>query len=73
MNRRILVGVLTGLIVPYLATLAWTGTIHGEELRHEQQAGAAGERRILLDLSLIHIWARRSMTPTPAGFCPGSG
>lgn len=48
-NRRILVGALTGLIVPYLATLAWTGTIHGEELRHEQQAGAVGDRRILLD------------------------
>ncbi len=49
MNRRIIVGVLTGLMVPYLTTLAWTGTIHGEELRHEQQAGAVGKRRILLD------------------------
>lgn len=49
MNRRIIVGVLAGLMVPYLTTLAWTGTIHGEELRHEQQAGAVGKRRILLD------------------------
>lgn len=49
MNRRIIVGVLTGLMVPYLTTLAWTGTIHGEELRHEQQAGAVEKRRILLD------------------------
>ena len=25
MNRRIIVGVLAGLMVPYLTTLAWTG------------------------------------------------
>ena len=42
-NKRIIWAALTGLMVPYVGTLAWTGTIRGEELRYEQQ------------LSLIHI------------------
>ena len=38
-----------GLLVPYLTTLAWTGTIHGEELRIRQMETASSDRRILLD------------------------
>ena len=37
MNKRILWAALTGLMVPYVGTLAWTGTIRGEELHYEQQ------------------------------------
>ncbi len=37
------------LMVPYVGTLAWTGTIRGEELRYEQQKEISGRRRILLD------------------------
>lgn len=49
MNKRILWAAVTGLLIPYVGTLAWTGTIRGEELRYEQQKGASGGRRILLD------------------------
>lgn len=51
MNKRIIWAVITGLLVPYVGTLAWTGTIHGEELRYEQQKDLSGKRRILLDRS----------------------
>ena len=51
MNRRIIWAALTGLMVPYVGTLAWTGTIRGEELRYEQQKEVSGKRRILLDRS----------------------
>ena len=49
MNKRIIWAALTGLMVPYVGTLAWTGTIRGEELRYEQQKEISGRRRILLD------------------------
>ena len=49
MNKRIIWAALTGLMVPYVGTLAWTGTIRGEELRYEQQKETSGRRRILLD------------------------
>lgn len=49
MNRRMIWAALTGLMVPYVGTLAWTGTIRGEELRYEQQKEVSGHRRILLD------------------------
>ena len=49
MNKRIIWAALTGLMVPYVGTLAWTGTIRGEELRYEQQKEVSGRRRILLD------------------------
>lgn len=49
MNRRIVWAAITGLMVPYVGTLAWTGTIRGEELRYEQQKNVSGRRRILLD------------------------
>lgn len=48
-NRRMIWAALTGLMVPYVGTLAWTGTIRGEELRYEQQKEVSGRRRILLD------------------------
>lgn len=51
LNKRILWAAVTGLMIPYVGTLAWTGTIRGEELRYEQQKGAPGGRRILLDRS----------------------
>lgn len=51
MNRRIIWAVITGLLVPYVGTLAWTGTIRGEELRYEQQKELSGKRRVLLDRS----------------------
>ena len=51
MNKRILWAALTGLMVPYVGTLAWTGTIRGEELHYEQQKEVSGRRRILLDRS----------------------
>ena len=47
MNKRIIWAALTGLMVPYVGTLAWTGTIRGEELRYEQQKEISGRRRIL--------------------------
>ena len=37
MNKRILWAALTGLMVLYVGTLAWTDTIRGEELHYEQQ------------------------------------
>lgn len=46
-NKRIIWAALTGLMVPYVGTLAWTGTIRGEELRYEQQKEISGRRRIL--------------------------
>ena len=49
MNKRVIWAALTGLMVPYVGTLAWTGTIRGEELRYEQQKEVSGRRRILLD------------------------
>ncbi len=49
MRRHIIAGLAAGLLIPYIGTLAWTGTIHGEELRQEQQSQAEGKRRILLD------------------------
>lgn len=49
MNKRIIWAAITGLMVPYVGTLAWTGTIRGEELRYEQQKEVSGRRRILLD------------------------
>ncbi len=49
MNKRIIWAALTGLMVPYVGTLAWTGTIRGEELRYEQQKEISGRQRILLD------------------------
>ena len=49
MNRRAVWAILTGMFVPYVGTLAWTGTIHGEELHYEQQKELSGKRRILLD------------------------
>lgn len=51
MNKRMVWAAVTGLMIPYVGTLAWTGTIRGEELRYEQQKGAPGGRRILLDRS----------------------
>ncbi|MCC8024962.1 MAG: SpoIID/LytB domain-containing protein [Clostridium sp.] len=51
MNKRVIWAAVTGLLIPYVGTLAWTGTIRGEELRYEQQKGAPGGRRILLDRS----------------------
>ena len=57
-NKRIIWAAVTGLMVPYVGTLAWTGTIRGEELRYEQQKEVSGRRRILLDLSLIHIYLK---------------
>ena len=51
MNKRVIWAALTGLMVPYVGTLAWTGTIRGEELRYEQQKETSGRRRILLDRS----------------------
>ena len=50
-NKRIIWAAVTGLMVPYVGTLAWTGTIRGEELRYEQQKEVSGRRRILLDRS----------------------
>lgn len=38
-----------GLMVPYLTTLAWTGTIRGEEIYEEQTEAVSSGRRILLD------------------------
>lgn len=49
MSRRIWWAALTGLVIPYVGTLAWTGSVHGEELRYEQQKEISGHRRILLD------------------------
>lgn len=49
MNKRVIWAALTGLLVPYVGTLAWTGTVRGEELRYEQQKEISGRRRILLD------------------------
>lgn len=49
MDKRIIWAAITGLLVPYVGTLAWTGTVRGEELRYEQQKEVSGRRRILLD------------------------
>ncbi len=49
MNRHIFLGIMTGLLVPYVGTLAWTGSVHGEELRYEQQRQLSGKYRIRLD------------------------
>lgn len=49
MNKRVVWAILTGLFVPYVGTLAWTGTIHGEEMHYEQKKELSGKRRILLD------------------------
>lgn len=51
MNKRVIWAVITGLLVPYVGTLAWTGTIRGEELRYEQQKELSGKRKILLERS----------------------
>ena len=51
MNKRIIWAAVIGLMVPYVGTLAWTGTIRGEELSYEQKKGVSGGRRILLDRS----------------------
>lgn len=51
MNKRIIWAAVIGLMVPYVGTLAWTGTIRGEELIYEQKKGVSGGRRILLDRS----------------------
>lgn len=51
MNKRVIWAVITGLLVPYVGTLAWTGTIRGEELRYNQQRELSGRFRILLDRS----------------------
>ena len=50
-NKRIIWAAVTGLMVPYVGTLAWTGTIRAEGLRYEQQKEVSGRRRILLDRS----------------------
>lgn len=49
MRRHVAAGLAAGLLIPYIGTLAWTGTIHGEELRQQLQSQAEGRRRILLD------------------------
>lgn len=49
MNKKPFYAIISALVIPYIITLSWTGTIHGEELRHEQQSEATGRRRILLD------------------------
>lgn len=51
MNKRIIWAAMTGLLAPYVGTLACTGAIRGEELHYEQQKGVPGGRRILLDRS----------------------
>lgn len=43
--KRIVIGCLLALLIPYIVTLAWTGTIQGEEKKTE----AHSDRRILLD------------------------
>src|SRR5699024_10000860 len=48
-HRSVMWAAAAGLLVPYLTTLAWTGTIHGEELRIRQMETASSDRRILLD------------------------
>ncbi len=49
MNKKPFYAIISALVIPYIVTLSWTGTIHGEELRHVQQSEATGRRRILLD------------------------
>ena len=40
---------ILGLMIPYLSTLAWTGTIRGQEYQVEQQEQTDSGRRVLLD------------------------
>ena len=49
MGKRIWWAAIMGLLIPYAGTLAWTGSVHGEELRYEQKKDSSGSRRILLD------------------------
>lgn len=49
MRRHVLAGLAAGLLIPYIGTLAWTGTIHGEERRQELASQSEGKRRIFLD------------------------
>ena len=49
MKKYVVWAVAAGLLGPYVATLAWTGNVWGEELRYEQQKGLSGTRKILLD------------------------
>lgn len=51
MNKKPIYALISALVIPYIVTLSWTGTIHGEELRHAQQSEATGRRRVLLDRS----------------------
>ncbi len=49
MNKRVIWGAAACILIPYTTTLAWTGSIQGEEFRCEQQKEAGTGKRILLD------------------------
>ena len=49
MNRRFLWAAAALAAGPYLGTMAWTGTVRGEEAFYEQQQSAAGKYSVWLD------------------------
>lgn len=46
MGKHVFFGLLIGLLLPYIITLAWTGTIEGTELKLKEEESS---RRILMD------------------------
>ena len=71
-QRAVLWAAAMGLMVPYLTTLAWTGTIHGEEIRLEQSQTPSSGRRILLDRgkSGVYVDAEEYLPGVLAGQIP---
>ena len=44
--RRIWTGLLLALLIPYIVTLAWTGTIRG--IKEKRQVGSPGSGRMIV-------------------------